>query len=85
MNKGILHAQGEYCFFLNSGDYFVDENVLGNFFSNDFTEDVVMGNMLVSLKGKVVGKCIAKEKLTFLDLYGSMVKHQASFIRRELI
>jgi glycosyltransferase involved in cell wall biosynthesis len=84
MNKGISHAQGEYCFFLNSGDYFVDENVLKNFFSNDFTEDVIMGNMLVSLKGKLVGKCTGKESLTFLDLYGSMVKHQSSFIKRGL-
>jgi glycosyltransferase involved in cell wall biosynthesis len=85
MNKGIIKANGEYCFFLNSGDYFVNENSLSVFFSNDFSEDVVMGNMFVCLNGKVIGKCRGKEKLTFIDLYDSIIKHQSTFIRLELL
>src|SRR5665648_699382 len=46
MNKGIKQAHGEYCFFLNSGDYFLNENVLKKVFSNEFNEDVVFGNLL---------------------------------------
>lgn len=84
MNKGIQQAHGEYCFFLNSGDYFVDEKVLENVFNNELHEEVVFGNLLVCLNGKLVGKSMGKEKLTFLDIYGSSIKHQATFIRREL-
>lgn len=84
MNKGILNAGGDYCFFLNSGDYFVNADVLSAIFSKNLTEDVVQGNMLVSLNNKIVGKCSGKEILTFLDVYSSIIKHQASFIKRNL-
>ena len=84
MNKGIRQTHGEYCFFLNSGDYFVKENVLEKVFNNIFDEDVVFGNLLVCLNGKLVGKRRSKERLTFLDVYSGLIKHQASFIKRQL-
>ena len=84
MNKGIVKATGEYCFFLNSGDCFATPNVLSTMFSKNLTEDVVQGNMLVTLNNKVVGKCSGKETLTFLDVYSCIIKHQSSFIKREL-
>jgi glycosyltransferase involved in cell wall biosynthesis len=84
MNKGIQQAHGEYCFFLNSGDYFVNERVLEKVFSDIFNEDVVFGNLIVLLNGNIVGKSRGKEKLTFNDIYSSLLKHQASFIRRQL-
>jgi glycosyltransferase involved in cell wall biosynthesis len=84
MNKGILKAKGDYCFFLNSGDYFVDEKVLERIFKSKFKEDIVFGNLLVCLNGGIVGKCKGKETLSFVDVYSSMVKHQASFIKRKL-
>lgn len=84
MNKGIQQAHGEYCFFLNSGDYFVNETVLEKVFYNNFNEDVIFGNLLVFFKGNFVGISRGKEKLTFLDVYSSLIKHQASLIRRQL-
>jgi glycosyltransferase involved in cell wall biosynthesis len=84
MNKGILQAHGEYCFFLNSGDYFVNKRVLESVFSNEFNEDVLFGNLLVCLNGKLIGKNTGKDNLTFLDIYSSSIKHQSSFIRRQL-
>lgn len=84
MNKGIQEAGGEYCFFLNSGDYLVNNNVLHEVFKNKLYGDIVFGNLLVCLNGKVVGKSIGKECLTFLDVYSSTIKHQASFIKRQL-
>lgn len=84
MNKGILKSKGDYCFFLNSGDYFPDERVLENVFKSEFQEEIIFGNLLVLLNGKVVGKSKGKEKLTFIDIYSSILKHQASFIRRVL-
>jgi glycosyltransferase involved in cell wall biosynthesis len=84
MNKGIVRATGEYCFFLNSGDYFVNERVLENVFMYNYHEDVQYGNLLVFLNRKFVGKSKGKAKLTFLDIYSSIIKHQASFIKRKL-
>lgn len=43
MNKGIRVAKGEYCFFLNSGDYLIDCNSLQKAFDFNLTEDVVWG------------------------------------------
>jgi glycosyltransferase involved in cell wall biosynthesis len=84
MNKGILRSNGEYCFFLNSGDYFVSQNVLKNVMQVQTGEEILFGNMLVCLNGKVVEKSTGKPMLTFMDLYLSIIKHQASFIKRNL-
>jgi len=84
LNKGIFQATGDYCFFLNSGDSLVNEKVLEKVFYNDLYEDVIFGNLLVTLNNRLIGKSIGKTKLTFLDLYNGLIKHQAAFIRRSL-
>lgn len=84
MNKGIIRANGEYCFFLNSGDFFVSQSVLFNVMQVQATEDILFGNLLVCLDNKVTEKCFGKAKLSFMDIYLSLLKHQASFIRRSL-
>ena len=84
MNKGIEHAHGEYCFFLNSGDYFANKKVLENVFANEIKEDLIFGNILVCIEGGIVKKSKGKEKLTFLDIYSGLIKHQSTFIRRQL-
>ena len=43
MNKGIRAAKGEYCFFLNSGDYLIDGSILQKALDFKFDEDVVWG------------------------------------------
>jgi glycosyltransferase involved in cell wall biosynthesis len=85
MNKGIQKAHGDYCFFLNSGDYFVSPEVLESVFSENLTEYIIFGNLRICLNGKTVGKIKGKAVLTFLDLYNSnVVKHQSAFIKRSL-
>lgn len=89
-NKGIRMAEGEYCFFLNAGDVFCSENVLKRIFENreqgieKRDADILYGNEPVVENGKRVGYCKGVENPTFLDLYNSCMKHQATFIRREL-
>jgi len=85
MNKGILNSYGDYCFFLNSGDYFSDNSVLERVLSFDPSEDIVFGNIIVCLHDKIIGKSLGKKDITYLDLYNSIIKHQASFIKRELL
>ena len=49
------------------------------------TPDILYGNeIIVDGNGKRVGIARGVEKPSFVDLYNSCMKHQASFIRREL-
>ncbi len=45
MNKGILHAKGEYLLFLNSGDWLADDDLLSKVFCEPRTADIIYGHM----------------------------------------
>ena len=95
-NKGIRLAQGEYCYFLNAGDTFCADDVLERMFSPSqnslpfregvgVSSDILYGNeIIVDGNGQCVGIARGVENPSFVDLYNSCMKHQASFIRREL-
>ena len=92
-NKGIRLAHGEYCYFLNAGDTFCNEHVLELIFKPltfnlsplTSTPDILYGNeIIVDGNGQRVGIARGVENPNFVDLYNSCMKHQASFIRREL-
>ena len=84
MNKGILKAQGEYCLFLNSGDYFTDGNSLQKAFDLDFTEDVVYGYSKFDRGDHFEIKASPKE-ITLRTFVESTIHHTGNvFIRREL-
>ena len=92
-NKGIRLAQGEYCYFLNAGDTFCNEHVLELIFEPltfnlsplTSTPDVLYGNeIIVDGNGNRVGIARGVENPSFVDLYNSCMKHQASFIHRSL-
>ena len=83
-NKGIGMARGEYCFFLNAGDVFCDNYVLETMLLGE-QSDIVYGNeIVVDAQGHQVEKCQGVDKPTFLDIYMSCMKHQATFIKRTL-
>lgn len=84
MNKGIKVASGEYCYFLNSGDYLVNEHVFQKIFEPEPKGDILFGNLIVTLNNKRAGVAKGKNTLTFSDVYNHTVKHQASFIKRQL-
>jgi glycosyltransferase involved in cell wall biosynthesis len=85
MNKGILKATGEYCLFLNSGDWLVD-NILSLVFNNAINVDILYGNIIkqYSIKESEIFKGCAKEYLTLLDFMFDKISHQAAFIKRNL-
>ena len=92
-NKGIRLAQGEYCYFLNAGDTFCADDVLERMFSPNSLivsspnrlPDILYGNeIIVDGNGKRVGIARGVKNPTFVDLYNSCMKHQASFIHRSL-
>ena len=92
-NKGVRLAHGEYCYFLNAGDTFCNEHVLELIFKPltfnlsplTSTPDILYGNeIIVDGNGQRVGIARGVANPSFVDLYNSCMKHQASFIRREL-
>ena len=81
-NKGISYSQGEYLCFLNSGDYFIDKDVLKNVFRDleVYAEDIlsysvrhVINNFFP--KSEEEGKKLWQE---------SIIPHQGSFTKREV-
>lgn len=85
MNKGISQARGEYCQFLNSGDYFIDNDVLSKVFSDFELADVNYGNQWCIQEGKVVEKRTYPEDIHLPFLFAAPLGHQASFFRTALI
>lgn len=86
MNKGVRMAKGDYCIFMNAGDYFVNASVLSKVAPFlDGTYDYLAGNEVSVNKAWVVNYIKAPKRITqdFLGL--KSISHQASFIRRELL
>lgn len=89
MNKGIKVAKGEYCLFLNAGDYLRNSDVLRNVVAEDPRSDLIVGQMhVVAIPGS---KKMSKTK-RYDDkdinsnefLYYRSLPHQATFIRRSV-
>ena len=92
-NKGIRLAHGEYCYFLNAGDTFCADDVLERMFSPNSLiasspnrlPDILYGNeIIVDGNGQRIGIARGVENPSFVDIYNSCMKHQASFIHRSL-
>ena len=83
MNKGIAKATGEYCLFLNSGDYLYDNNVLNKFINADPIEDIVYGNIIFDY-GEYQNLGLSPTKITLVHLMRDTLWHPASFIKLEL-
>ncbi len=83
-NKGIVKANGEYCLFLNSGDYLVDESVLEKVFTSTCDAAIIYGNMIIDWgSGKhTYGKM--PNRITFHQMLMDTLWHPVSFIKREL-
>jgi glycosyltransferase involved in cell wall biosynthesis len=91
MNKGIRQAKGEYCQFLNSGDYLYSDTVLTTVFQEKYDEDIVTGNVIEKYKHKTVlrkGRAYIREQegksLTLFDLVCGTISHPTTFIRKKL-
>jgi len=84
MNKGIRMAEGEYCLFLNSGDYLKDNNVLDQVFSYSFDEDVVCCADYIDM-GKESYISYPPKDVTLNSFVNGCLNHSgAGFIKRSL-
>jgi glycosyltransferase involved in cell wall biosynthesis len=84
MNKGISKAKGEYCLFLNSGDYLHNQSILEFIFQKKHSADIVYGDML-TINDKGIQKHL---KMPYYvgsrRLFFDTIWHPVSFIRRDL-
>ncbi len=93
MNKGIKLAKGEYVQFINSSDFFVNDTVVSRMLLelkqykliNDLNIDILYGNMLKMISGKIKKDCSFKgNEITFLDMYNATLNHSPVFIKKSL-
>lgn len=87
MNKGIRMAKGDYCLFLNSGDYLANKDTLQQVFSDfPFGKDIVYGHQWNEVDGRFQEEvCIDVAYITFDTLRNAHIPHQSTFIRREAL
>lgn len=81
MNKGILQAHGEYLNFMNSGDFFYDNDVLNNIY-RVLDSDIVIGKYHKS--NELVAWGFLYNDVSLFDLYFGTFCHQATFIKSVL-
>ena len=84
MNKGIAHATGDYCLFLNSGDCLHSNDTITEFVSKLNGEDMIMGKIQCVPSGKIAYEDVSYP-YTMMDFFeGCPVPHPACLIRRNL-
>lgn len=84
MNKGIRIAKGEYCQFLNSGDWLVASDVTSRMLDKLPESSIVYGNMIKQLTN---GKILYNKEIpaiSFLTFYTGTLNHSPSYIKRSL-
>ena len=77
MNKGVAHAHGDYCIFMNSGDCFHSPKALESV--ANYEEDIICGQVSTFPSGH------HKSTISLVDLMRISLPHQAMFIKRELL
>lgn len=85
MNKGIQQSKGEYCQFLNSGDWLVEHDVTEKMLNALPDCSIFYGNMLkVFPNGKILRDTCGAGNLTMLSFYLGGMNHSPTYIKREL-
>lgn len=86
MNKGLMHASGEYINFMNAGDSFASPTILDEIFLKPHTADVLYGRMVVkTIEGEEIWPNMMKPKLRWFDFFNATLNHQSTFTKRDVL
>jgi len=92
MNKGVAHAHGEFCIFINAGDRFASSDVISHIFNNPTDEiknaDIIAGATFFERKtgkGAIRSFAYAPKNISFAFFFclEKCLNHQSTFIRRK--
>jgi len=84
MNKGASCATGDYLFFLNAGDFFLNDNTLESIFLYNPKADFVYGDIKIQ---KLSGEKVTKHMPVSLSkqfILQKTLPHQSVFTKKEL-
>jgi len=86
MNKGLRHAHGEYCLFLNSGDWLAKDNSLEEVLQI-LSGDIFVARSLYYNGQKITGKSryLSQGNFSLSTLARESLPHQSTFIKTDLL
>ena len=84
MNKGTQMASGDYCLYLNSGDFLADNDVIEKAFNYNFSEDLVSCNCL-NFDTNHEWLHVPPRQITLYTFCGGSLPHPTTFIKRDLL
>ena len=85
MNKGVRVATGEWVIFMNAGDRFHDETVVGDIFAESHDDaDLIYGHSLLWYSREGIGRFVPAESPSVLPLRMNC-SHQSLFTRRMVL
>lgn len=84
MNKGIQKATGDYCLFLNSGDWLVDDKVISNISQIEDESDLLIFQM-IKVYGPGKRKITNLKQLSLDRLTENSLPHQSTLIKTSLL
>jgi len=82
-NKGISMATGEYCLFLNSGDYLYERDTLNKVLPTLQWYDIVYGNMKIENHNEL-SDGFMPSKINLRQMMSDTLWHPVAFIKRQL-
>lgn len=83
MNKGVAHAHGDYCVFMNSGDSFYNQTVLDRICLLNDNKDIIVGKVVSNTNVSLF--LPPTRDISLYYLYSGTVAHQGAFIKTDLL
>lgn len=84
MNKGWKKASGNYCIFLNSGDYLFENTTIEQVEKEIDSTEIIFGD-IIREKGNMRVKDIHPQEYSLFTLLYKNLPHQGCFIKRTLL